>query len=286
MRVLVTGATGFVGGELVPALAAGGHDVVALVRDPARAPVEATALAADLERPLDLDALPPVDAVVHLAQANVPFPDGALALHRVNTVATHELLEHARRSGARVFVHASSGSIYGLGEGRVAEDDPRRATDFYAVTKRNAELLLEAYRPHLATVVLRLFAPYGPTQTGRLIPGLVRRVRDGDTVTLADGGRPRLTPIFVDDVVRTFAAALALDGHHVVNVAGDETVGIDGLARAIGAVVGREPVFEAGPPAAGDLVADNRRLHELLGPQPLVPLADGLRATALSAAPV
>ena len=286
MRILVTGASGFVGGQLVPALAGAGHDVYALVREPGRAPADATSVEADLSQPLRRRELPAVDAVVHLAQANVSFPDAARELYRVNTAATHELLEYARGVGASRFVYASSGSIYGLGDGVVDEDTPRRASDFYAVTKRNAELLVEAYRPFLATAVLRPFAPYGPTQHGRLIPNLVRSVREGVPVKLNEGGRPRMTPLHVDDVVRAFAGALELDGHHVVNVAGDEAVGIDELAALIGAAVGREPVFEPGPGAPGDLVADNRRMRELLVPGRLVPLAEGLSATALAAVPV
>jgi UDP-glucose 4-epimerase len=285
VRVLVTGASGFIGAELVPALAAAGHDVVALVRDASRAPEDATVVELDLEQPLNARELPRVDAVVHLAQANVSFPDAARELYRVNTVATQELLEYARVTGAERFVYASSGSIYGLGEGAVDEDHPRRATDFYSVTKRNAELLVGAYAAEFSTAILRPFAPYGPTQRGRLIPNLIRRVRAGLPVTLNEGGRPRMTPLYVDDVLRVLAAALELDGQHVVNIAGGEAVGIDELAGWIGRVVGREPVFEPGPGAAGDLIADNRRMRELLHPEPLVSLAEGLRATALAGAP-
>jgi UDP-glucose 4-epimerase len=283
--VLVTGAAGFIGGPLVPELASAGHDVYALVRDAGRAPAAGTAVEADLARPLRRDDLPRVDAFVHLAQANVPFPDGAHELYRVNTVSTQELLELARSTGAEHFVYASSGSVYGLGEGVVDEETTRRASDFYAVTKRNAEQLVESYRPFLHTAILRPFAPYGPGQQGRLIPNLVRSVREGLAVTLNEGGRPRMTPIYVEDVVRVFAGALELEGHHVVNVAGDETAGIDDLATLIGEAVGREPVFEPGGGAPGDLVADNRRLRELLVAGPLTPLVEGLRATALAAVP-
>lgn len=234
----------------------------------------------DLRSPFDQSAIGPLDAVVHLAQANVPFPAGARELFEVNAASTLGLLELARAAGASRFVLASSGSIYGTGKDAVAEDDPRRASGFYAVTKRTSELLVESYSTLLATTaVLRIFTPYGPRQTGRLIPSLVERVRSGRPVTLSAGGGPRLTPIFVGDLVRAVLAVLARDGHHVVNVAGDETADIPALAELIGDAVGREPVFEqGGAEAPGDLIAVNDRLHALC-PGPLVPLAEGIRAT-------
>jgi UDP-glucose 4-epimerase len=286
MRVLVTGASGFLGPQLVNALAHAGHEVHALVRDPARTPPTGTPVVADLLRPLDRAALPAVDAVVHLAQANVALPEGARELFRVNTAATHELLDWGRSAGVERFVFASSGSIFGLGEGTVHEDTPRRSGDLYGVTKETAERFVEAYAPsYRSTVILRPFAPYGPTQHRRVIPGLIRRVKEGLPVTLHDGGRPRMTPTFVDDAVAAFAAALDLDGHHVVHVAGDEVVSIRDLAELIGGVVDREPVFETGSGLPGDLISDNRLMHELLGLGPLVPLAEGIRATALAGAP-
>jgi UDP-glucose 4-epimerase len=280
MRVLVTGATGFVGGHLLPALAER-HDVIALARDPSRvtARERVSVVEADLSRPLEAAVLPPFDAVVHLAQANVPFPERANELFRVNVGSTQELLAAAREAGARRFVLASSGSVYGFGDAPVAESDPLRATDFYAVTKRSAELLVGAYRDELETTILRFFAPYGPGQRGRLVPSLVQRVREGRPVTLNEGGRPRMTPIFVDDVVRVVLAALDRDGHEIVNVAGDEVCGIDDLAAAIGEALGREPVFEPGGNGAGDLIASNARMRELLHAAPLVPVAEGLRRT-------
>jgi nucleoside-diphosphate-sugar epimerase len=101
-------------------------------------------------------------------------------------------------------------------------------------------------------------------------------------VTLDEGGRPRINPILVDDVVRAMAALLPRDGHQLLNVAGDEVVSIRELAEAAGAALGREPQFEEGSPtAAGDLVADTTRLHEELpGLRPLASLAEGLRRMA------
>lgn len=285
MRVLVTGATGFVATHLVPRLAAEGHEVHALGHDADRIVTDGgvRAVVADLSRPLEPGALPQVDAVVHMAQANVPFPDGATQLLAVNAGSTLELLDHARRTGARSFVFTSSASVYGLGDRRYREEDAPAASDFYSFTKLTAERLVASYSEFFSTVVLRLVAPYGPGQRGRLIPSLVQRVREGRPVTLNDGGRPAMNPIYVADVVELLTRALAVEGHRVVNVAGDEPATIRDLAELIGRAVGRDPVFETGTGAAGDLVVENRRMHELLGGRPLVPLADGLAQTAAAA---
>lgn len=286
MRVLVTGAAGFMAGHLVPALVEAGHQVVAAARDESQVPAWSGVerLGLDLDRPLDDGAVPAVDAVVHLAQANVPFPDKAGELFRVNTLSTQGLLEHARRCGAQRFVYASSGLVYGFADEERVETDPLLPPDFYAATKAAAEHLVRSYQDFLGTTILRFYAPYGPGQTGRLVPALIGRVRTGSPVTLNGGGRPRMQPVFVADVVRLIARTLDSEGDHVLNVAGDEVASIRDLAELIGQAAGREPVFEEGDsPVAGDLLADNSCVKNLFELAPLVPLAEGLRQTVEAA---
>ena len=285
MRVLVTGATGFVGSHLLPALVAERHDVFAAVRDPGRleptsgiTPVDCDLATSNEGRPL-----PEVEAIVHLAQANVRFPEGAGELYRVNTTSTQELLDHGRRTGARRFVLTSSGSVYGFGPKPFAESDPVRPHDFYALTKIHSEQLVASYGEHFGTTVLRLFAPYGPGQVGRLIPSLAQRVGRGDAVTLNGGGQPRMNPIYIDDLVSVLLASLGRDGHETVNVGGDEAVGVGELASRIAEAIGTEARFEEGTAEGpGDLVGDTTLLHELYAPAGLVPLDEGLRRTVAS----
>lgn len=281
MRVLVTGATGFIGRALVPALAAAGHEPIALVRDRSRAPEGVEALEMDLAGLAESETIPAVDAVVHLAQANVPVPDRAGELFRVNALSTQVLLEAARRAGATRFLLASSASVYGAGPHPFTEDDPTVSGSLYAASKIASEALVASYAAHLDTAVMRLVLPYGPGQTGRMLPAVAGRVRDGRPVTLNGGGRPAMNPIYVDDVVRVALGLLDSPGGRVLNVGGDRAVGIDQLAEEIGRIVDREPVFELGDPTvAGDIVVDTGRLHEALPDlRPLVDLEEGLRLT-------
>jgi UDP-glucose 4-epimerase len=282
VRVLVTGATGLIGSRLVARLAERGDEVHALVRHPASAPAEAhAAVVADLARPLETGAIPAVEAIVHLAHhPHVSVPEHAVRLYRLNTMSTQELLDAGRRVGARRFLYASSGAVYGFSDAPLRETEPPQARDLYALSKLHAEEVVTAYGEYLEPVVVRPFFPYGPGQSGRLVAKLIERVRAGNPILLRESGRPRCNPIYVDDAVRAFLATLDGPAPNVVNVAGGEVVSIAELASAIGRALGKEPVFaEDEGSVGGDLVAEIDRMRSLLGERELVMLADGLRRT-------
>lgn len=282
MKLLITGATGFVGSRLVRHLA-GRHDLYAIARRPP--PDDLAGLATWIEQDLrsfDPSALPArIDAIVHLAQSvhYRDFPDGASDVFAVNVASTAATLEYARKAGARAFVLASTGGLYGYRDHPIHElQDAPRPTTFYFRSKRSAELLAEAYADLLSVIVFRFFFVYGPGQTRMLIPTLIDRVASGKPVTVDGNPGLSINPIHVDDAVRAFEPALALGRSETINVAGRERVTITKLVQLIGEIAGRPADVAHNlkqPP--GDLVADIARLDEILGVMPEVPLEDGLR---------
>lgn len=280
MRVLVTGATGLIGRGAVAALRGRGHDVVAVVR-PGREPSPgATAIEHDLLERVDARSLPEADVVLHLAHhPHVTFPEHATKLYRLNASATLELLDAARSLGVTRFVHASTGGVYGYASHPLREDDPPRATDFYALTKLHAEALVRLYGEYFSTTILRPFFPYGPGQRDRLIPRLARSIEQGEPVLVDDDGGPRLNPIYVDDAVAAFVAAVEGGTEQLLNVAGEEVVTVRGLAETIGGLLRSEPRFQPRARDGGDLVADISRLRAVLDAGRFVGLQDGLRRT-------
>jgi nucleoside-diphosphate-sugar epimerase len=276
MKVLVTGGTGYIGGALIPALLERGHEVVALVRKiPTEGAGKVNWVACDLATPLP--ELPAVDAIFHLAQANVPVPQESETMYAVNTVSTLRLLEHARRCGAQRFLLASTGNVYGWGDRPFVESDPLRPQRLYPTTKVNSENLVRTYQEHFSTAILRIFSPYGPGKAARLIPNLINSVREGRAITLRENGRPHLSPIFIDDLIECLCRLLELKGHHTVNLAGDEHVSLRRIAEVAGELCGREPVFETlDERAAGDLTGDNALMKELSGMNSLLSLREGI----------
>jgi UDP-glucose 4-epimerase len=171
-RILVTGASGFIGRALVPALVAAGHDVRAAVRrmpTPYLPPVEVAAhgnLDADVDwRPLVAD----MDFVVHLAGIAHSGPGIAEARHqRINHRATAELAEAARAAGIKrlVFVSTIRAQTGPAADGVLTEADEPRPTDPYGRSKLAAEIALS--RSGASFTVLRPVLAYGPGVKGNM----------------------------------------------------------------------------------------------------------------------
>lgn len=281
MKVVLTGGTGFIGSRVRPLLAAHGHEVSAVARTREQSPeLHVGWVTCDLADPGFVASLPETtDAVVHLAQAGGSPPDVSL-LNAVNVEGTRLLLEYARRAGAARFVLASSGSVYGGASSTLREDRPRRPQDDYARSKSEAEALLQHASDDVRVCALRLFAPYGPGQDGRLIAGLVERVAAGRPVTLRGEGHPRMNPIYVDDVAAIVVRALEIDVPPILNVAGDEVLSIREMANTIGEALGIPPVFEEAPgEPPPDFVADTTLLRQTFELGELTRFERGISAT-------
>ncbi|MES9537450.1 NAD-dependent epimerase/dehydratase family protein [Actinomadura sp. NPDC000600] len=303
MRVVVTGAAGFIGSHAVDAFSGAGHEVLA-VDAPERSLSPAVArrtwakvaagpgvVAAELDLAVDdLDAVAAADVVVHLAGrpgVRDSWGPGKAVVDRDNVTATRRLLAACARRPPRLrpkVVVASSSSVYGsAGRRPNREDDPLRPASPYAVSKAEVERLARlAARSGLRTVLLRYFSVYGPRQRPDMaFHRFVEAALDGRPLPVFGDGRSSRSFTHVRDVVAATLAAAAEDlpPGIAVNVGHTEHVAVhDAIAMLTGAL-GVPAEIRRETPVAGDAArtwADTSRARELLGWTAATGLADGL----------
>jgi nucleoside-diphosphate-sugar epimerase len=299
MRLVVTGAAGFVGSHLVDAALAAGHDVVgidafipyyprevkdrnieAAARHESFRLVEADLRTADL-RPLVDGA----DAVIHLAaMPGLPRSWSDFELYAsCNLVATERLLEAIREGGVSRLVHVSTSSVYG----RTAVGNERMPTvpvSPYGVTKLAAEHLVGAFADafRLRTTILRYFSIYGPRQRPDMAyHRFAEALLDGRDLTVFGDGRSSRTSTYVDDAVAaTLAAVDAGRDGAVYNIGGGEPITVLESIETMADAIGMVPRIVFADPRPGDqrhTAADIARARRDLGYEPTVAPRDGLR---------
>lgn len=291
MKIVVTGAAGFIGSHTSERLVARGHSVIGVdsfddylyPAAPKRAnaaqltsslpPERFTLIEGDIcdAATIDRAITGEVDVVCHLAALAGVRPSLAQPLRyvRTNLHGTGLILERCRSVGVDRIAFASSSSVYGVQASDDAdlsqvaafrEDDPcLRPASPYAATKRSGELLCSTYRDlyGLGISSLRFFTVYGPRQRPDMaIHKFVNAIAAGKPITLFGDGTSRRDYTFVDDIVAGTVAAcerVQPGAFTIYNLGNTQTVGLRELVATIEEVLGKPATIDWQPNQPGDV---------------------------------
>jgi UDP-glucose 4-epimerase len=299
LKVLVTGAAGFIGTSLSNRLIKDGYEVIGLddfsAGNPSGLMPEVKLTEAKINDQKKLwELLQGVDCVFHLA-AKVIVPDSILyprEYEKINVGGTVTLLEAMRDVGINRMVFASSGAIYGIQDEQPLKETakPKPASP-YAVSKLASEYYINTIGRlwGLEAVCLRIFNAYGPGQKfsfahAPVIPTFLKQAASMGTIVIHGDGNKTRDFIYIDDVVEALVAASRIDKpvELVINVgSGTETSVNEVLSLAKKITNGSpEVVYNQRRPGGPDrMCADITQAKTLLGFKPNVHLEDGMRMT-------
>jgi dTDP-glucose 4,6-dehydratase len=308
MRILITGAAGFLGSHLCERLLKDGHEVVGMDNF----------ITGNAENIAHLSGTPgfsfirhdvsdfifvpgKVDAVLHFASPASPNPKSPygyvnlpIQTMKAGALGTHNTLGIARINLAR-FLLASTSEIYGdplehpQAESYWGHVDPIGKRSVYDEAKRFAEALTMAYhRFHgIDTRIARIFNTYGPRMhldDGRVVPNFIQQALCGQPLTVYGDGQQTRSFCYVDDLVEGIVRLLISDEHLPVNLGNPVEVTILEFAEMINKLVGNQAGILYKPDDRQESDPQRRRpditrARTLLGWEPRISLEDGLNCT-------
>jgi len=291
MRVLLTGAGGFIGPHVVAQLLANHHEVIATARTEAAL----GRIGSDRQRlskvPLDLGdfertrtfletARP--EAIIHLAWYADPVDYLVSHQNLASLSVTNKLVEAALASGCRKLVVAGTCVEYAVQDRPLSEQDPAQPRSLYAACKHAAWMVAQAMAASSGAELAwaRIFHLHGPGEDERrLLPWVARELRAGRAVSLTDGTQVR-DHLHVADVAAGLVALLSPGASGIYNVCSGEPVTLRHVLETVGEILGRRDLLQFGarPHRPGEimfLAGTSARLRAL-GWSPRFGLRDGL----------
>ncbi len=278
MKVLVTGAAGFIGSHIVDRLVKDGHQVICI--DDESAPQNNTFywnnntknVKSDIRDKTNRKLYEGVNTVFHLAARSriQPTVDNPSECFEVNVLGTQEVLEASRQAGVKRVIYSGSSSYYGnLNKIPFKEDMPPGCATPYSLSKWQGEEICNLYSKlyDLSTVSLRYFNVYGDREPkkGQYAPviGLFKRqIDEGQPMTIVGDGKQRRDFTHIKDIVE--ANILAMKRGNVggiINIGTGKNYSINEIADAIG---GDRIYLPIRVGETKETLADNKRAREEL----------------------
>src|SRR5258706_1604436 len=257
MRILITGAAGFLGSHLCDRLLGEGHEVIGMDNFITGTPDNIAHLAGNekftfFKRDISNYIFVPgkVDAILHFASPASPNPQSKsgyfnlpIQTMKAGALGTHNCLGIARTHNSR-FLLASTSEIYGDPEVHPQPEtyagnvDPIGTRAVYDEAKRFAESLTMAYHRfhNVDTRIVRIFNTYGPRmdlEDGRALPNLLKQALLGEPLTVYGDGSQTRSFCYVDDLVEGIVALLYSNEHMPVNICNQHVMTILQCAETI-----------------------------------------------------
>ncbi len=301
MRVLVTGAAGFLGSHLCDRLLAQGYRVVGmdnfLTGNSAnlahlRSHPDFQLVLHDVTNFIELEG--PLDAVLHFASPASPvdYLEHPIPTLKVGSLGTHKALGLAKAKGAR-FLLASTSEVYGdplvhpQPESYWGNVNPVGPRGVYDEAKRFAEAMTMAYHRYhgLDTRIVRIFNTYGPRMRpndGRVVSNFIVQALHGDPLTVYGDGSQTRSFCYVDDLVTGIVLLFERGDADPTNLGNPHEFTVRDLAALVLKLTGsRSEIVERPLPVDDPRVRqpDIGRVRETLGWEPKVGLEEGLRRT-------
>lgn len=298
MKILVTGATGFVGACLTRRLLGMGHEMHAFVRQTANKWRIADIAPHIVLHDVDLRDAHAVEQALHsIRPGNIfhlatyggfSFQEDVDAIYAANFTGTVNLVHACQKVGFDRFIHTGSSSEYGMKTGHMKEMDLLEPLGDYAVSKAAATLFCrsEALQKGLPIVTLRIFSPYGPwDDPKRLIPYVIASLLGGNVPALSNPASVR-DFIFIDDVIDAYLAVMdaAITAGEIYNVGSGVQTGLGEVVNRIVRAIdnGIKPRWGAEPPRRlepAEWVADVGKIKTHFNWEAATSLDEGLQQT-------
>jgi dTDP-glucose 4,6-dehydratase len=300
MRILISGAAGFLGSHLTDLLLAQGHEVVGVDNFVTGKPENIAHLQStpgytfirhDVIEPTDVSGA--IDRIYHMASPASPvgYVKHQVATLKVNSQGTWNLLELSIEKGAR-FLMASTSECYGDPAVHPQREDywgnvnPIGLRSMYDEAKRFSEACTMAYHRerHADTRLIRIFNTYGPRMDpydGRVVISFIRQALNNEPLTVFGEGLQTRSLCYVTDLVRGINLTMEGDFHEPINLGNPDEITILQIARDILELIPESTSTITHQPMPPDdprvRCPDITRAKQILGWTPVVPRKEGLQ---------